>query len=87
MDAVVRTYIHTNIHTHRDFDAAVKDRIRAATLTRWFMRRQRLGGYRVALQIADSEELVVSGTTDWKTYSIPYIYTVKTQEIRYGLAV
>jgi hypothetical protein len=33
---------------------------RAAYLTRWFMWRQWLGGYRVALQIADSEELVVA---------------------------
>jgi hypothetical protein len=48
------------MRTHRDFEAAVKDPTRAACLTRWFMRRQRLGGYNVALQIADSEELVVA---------------------------
>ena len=36
---------------------------RAASLTRWLMRRQRVGGYRVALQIADSEEPVVTPPT------------------------
>ena len=41
--------------THRYFDMAVKDPTMAASLTRWLMRRQRVGGYRVALQIADNE--------------------------------
>lgn len=51
------------MRTHRDFDTAVKDPTRAASLTRWLMRRQRVGGYRVALQIADSEEPVVMPPT------------------------
>jgi hypothetical protein len=48
------------IRTHRDFDIAVKDPTRAASLTQWLMRRQRVGGYRVVLQIADSEAPVDS---------------------------
>jgi len=56
------------MRTHRDFDMAVKDPTRAASLTLWLMRRQRVGGYRVggyrvALQISDSEEPVVMPPT------------------------
>ena len=51
---ITRRELPFAMRTHQDFDMAVKDPTRAASLTRWFMRRQRLGGYRVALQIADN---------------------------------
>jgi hypothetical protein len=60
LEEATRRELPFAMRTHRDFEAAVRDPTRAAYLTRWFMRRQRLGGYRVALQIADSEELVVA---------------------------
>src|SRR4029077_18295366 len=46
------------MQTRRDFDMAVEDPARAAHLTRWFMRRRRIGGYKVALQIMDSDDMV-----------------------------
>ena len=46
------------MRTRRDFDMAVGDPVRAAHLARWFMRRRRLGGYKVALEIMDSDEVV-----------------------------
>jgi hypothetical protein len=56
LEEITRRELPFAIRTHRDFDTAV----RAASQTRWLMRRQRVGGYRVALQIADGEEPVVT---------------------------
>ena len=63
LEETTRRELPFAMRTHRDFDMAVKDPTRAASLTRWLMRRQRVGGYRVALQIADSEEPVVTPPT------------------------
>src|ERR1700735_2088942 len=63
LEETTRRELPFAMRTHRDFDMAVKDPTRAASLTRWLMRRQRVGGYRVALQIADSDEPVVTPPT------------------------
>jgi hypothetical protein len=56
----------------RDFDMAVEDPTRAAHLTRWFMRRRRLTlrGYKVALQIMDSNDVVAALPSIFKSLSL-----------------
>ena len=78
LEEITRRELPFAMRTHRDFDTAVKDPTRAASLTRWLMRRQRVGGYRVALQIADSEEPVVTPParrqprwSSWARLSVP----------------
>jgi hypothetical protein len=48
------------MQTCRDFDMAVEDPTRAAHLTRLFMRRRRIGGCKMALQIMDSDDMVAA---------------------------
>jgi hypothetical protein len=54
---IARSELPFAMRTRRDFDMAVRDPTKAARLVRWFMKRRRLGEYRVALQLADSENL------------------------------
>jgi hypothetical protein len=48
------------MQTRRDFDMAVGEVGQPAHLTQWFMRKRRLGGYKVALQRMNSDDVVVA---------------------------